>query len=124
MLHMSVMNISTELSEAIYSVFNEGLDPHTFVRVDLTRLKTKYWQKRLSASHTCSLSSHGPDSKHILVILVAKGHNVVSYRFNLSYKLVFGALELIRRRISINQKDAGDLRFIFSENSSMFHDLT
>ena len=49
---------------------------------------------------------------------------MISDRFNLSNKLVFRTLELIRRRISVDQEDACYFRFVLFENTSVLHNLT
>lgn len=58
MLHVSIVNISAQLSEAIYRLLDEGFNPDTFVRVNLSSRKAEYGKERLSASHTSPLCSN------------------------------------------------------------------
>ena len=94
-LDVCVVDVSAERAEAVDGVLHEGLNPDTFVRVVLARIKSEDGQERSPASHAGPLCADRSNAENVLVVLVTEGHHMVGDRLDVTDELVFRSLKLV-----------------------------
>ena len=95
MLQMGVVDFFQKFSETLHSLLYIRTQVLSFVGVDLAWLETQYREQTLSSTQTLSLLNDRSDTEDILVVLMAKRHYLVSYRFNMVNYFLFACRELL-----------------------------